>query len=99
MKHDDGGPAFPQAPPNVAPGECYSGPAAEPGMTLLAYFAANVPEGHLAHFLAEPKAGSTRADWGRAQVKARYDYADAMIAEMRKREARGPDSADDNPTA
>lgn len=25
------------------------------------------------------------------------DYADAMIAEMRKREARGPDSADDNP--
>jgi hypothetical protein len=71
---NDGGPAFPQARPDVPP--------EFRGMTLRDYYAGVV----LGALLANPNTGDQSAS---AWAKIAHNMADAMLAERAKRQERG----------
>ena len=71
-KFDDGGPAF----PNVGDGSDYD------GMSLWDYYAAHAPE-MTEQWWAD--SSDSKETWAKADAAWRFNHANAMIAERKKR--------------
>ncbi len=84
-KHDDGGPVYPfelQECKNSKGNITY---VASTGMSLREYFAAHATDADIEAYIRKASYTNANVD---DRVRGRYDFADAMIAEMRKREAQ-----------
>lgn len=82
MTTNDGGPAFPQQPPQANPGEFVSGYVST-GLSLRDYFAAHASEEDVRHYenTGRLEGESLRRVEVVTRTQARYMHADAMLKE------------------